>query len=63
MSQIFEFDVVTAFNASRLNISLEGFKAENPNEFYQVSLPPIQDINNDNALWLTTSDREEIWHG
>jgi hypothetical protein len=50
MSQNFEFEVVTAFNASRLNISLEGFKAENPNEFYQVSLTPIQDICDLNLL-------------
>jgi hypothetical protein len=38
MSQIFEFDLVTAFNASSLNISEKDFKAANPNEFYLVSL-------------------------
>ena len=38
MSHFFEFDLVTAFNASSLNISEKDFKAANPNEFYLVSL-------------------------
>ena len=41
MSQIFEFDLVTAFNASSLNISEKDFKAANPNEFYLVSLVSV----------------------
>jgi hypothetical protein len=41
MSQIFEFDLVTAFNASSLNISEKSFKDANPNEFYLVSLVSV----------------------
>jgi hypothetical protein len=45
MSQTFEFDLVTAFNASSLNISEKDFKAANPNEFYLVSRFSLHEQN------------------
>jgi hypothetical protein len=45
MPQTFEFDLVTAFNASSLNISEKDFKAANPNEFYLVSLVSVHSPN------------------
>jgi hypothetical protein len=62
MSQIFEFDLVTAFNASSLNISEKNFKAVNPNEFYLVSLVSF---HGPNVLgrYCANKYREEIWPG
>jgi hypothetical protein len=53
MSQIFEFDLVTAFNASSLNISEKDFKAANPNEFYLVSLVSVHGLMYLGGLALT----------
>ncbi|KAH8676400.1 ammonium transporter AmtB-like domain-containing protein [Tricladium varicosporioides] len=36
MTRIFEFDLITAFNHTSLNISQDDFNSRNPNEFYQA---------------------------
>jgi hypothetical protein len=56
MSRTFEFDLVTAFNASSLNISETNFKAANPNEFYLVSVNAQHCVGFGN-VWLTNKGR------
>jgi hypothetical protein len=45
MSQVYEFDLVTAFNQTGLNVSAEDFKARNPNDFYLVSSSAVLHVS------------------
>jgi Amt family ammonium transporter len=62
MSQVYEFDLVTTFNQTGLNISAEDFKARNPNDFYLVSSSAVlrvsiltNDSKGADMAWMMTS--------